>query len=653
MSANNTGKNFLLFLFLVPLFVHGAQGITWTRNTEFIDIGNRIERMEDTSCALTIEQVSDSTKKGLFKPSKNKVLNFGFAGNVTWLKISFKNNTSDILCLSLEQALLPVADFYFKNDSGQWQCFKAGYNVNINNKKVRNHYQVFPLQPGEKEYYIRLISFSPPVTVKIWNTDAFELSAATQKIAYGIYIGLLAFVIILNVFFYFTYGLRMYLYYSILVFFYLMVSAFVMDGYGVYFFHHVNYSFTYVLLPLLTSISIIPFAYDFLEVEKYAPRLYKFSRFILGWFILYAAVLVFIPQRYALMLNQMDAMIITLLMISMGISVGEHHNKIGSYFAAAYLFFFILVISQIVYMQTGFPPCPFGMSHVSVAIFIESMLLAYLLARRLKWEETSLQLAKDESQAQLLQKTQENETLMRDQNIKLEETVKERTLEIASQKEILEQTLVDKEELLNEREILLKEIHHRVKNNLQTISSILTMQCASLMDDKAKAAVLEIQSRVHSIALVHQKLYQNNNLDKVELKGFIEGLCQQIKILFGERSKCVSVSVNLPEMFIETDVAVPLGLILNELITNSLKYAFPEGCAGEICIWVDTTADSLKLNKLVYSDTGKGLPSSEYLNSSQTLGLRMVKILSRQIGADIGYSNIDCSQFTFVFSTIR
>ena len=642
MPANNISKKLLLFLFLVPLFVRATEQITWNRNTQFIDIANRIGRMEDTSGTLTIEQVSDTAKADLFKQSNNKVLSFGFSGSVTWLKISFKNNTSDILCLSLEQALLPVADFYFKNDSNQWQCYKAGYTVNINNKKVRNHYQVFPLLAGQKEYYIRLISFSPPVTVKIWNANAFELDAATQKLTYGIYIGLLAFVIILNMFFAYAYRLVMYLQYSILVLFYLMVSAFVMDGYGIYFFHHINLSVTYKLLPLLTSISIIPFAYSFLEVKKYAPRLYKFSLFILGWFIFYVAILFFIPQQLALVLNQMDAMIITLLMISMGLSVGPHHNKIGYYFAWAYLFFFILVISQIVYMQTGFPPCPFGLSHVSVAIFIESMLLAYLLARRLRWTEA-------EAQLQLQQKTQENESLILNQNIKLEATVKQRTLEIESQKVILETTLEEKEELLSEKEVLLKEIHHRVKNNLQTISTMLEMQSDSLKDDNTKAAILESQSRVRSIALVHQKLYQNDGLEKVELRGFIEGLIEEIKFLFGERSKFVSVKVTLPETFIVIDTAVPLGLILNELITNSLKYAFPEGNTGEICIRIYTAGNSRKLSKLVYSDTGKGLPSLEYLNSSQTLGLRIVKILAKQIGADLEYSNTSCSEFTFIF----
>ncbi len=239
------------------------------------------------------------------------------------------------------------------------------------------------------------------------------------------------------------------------------------------------------------------------------------------------------------------------------------------------------------------------------------------------------------------------EQVLHERNIKLEQTVNERTNQIVKQKELVEK-------MLHEKELLLKEIHHRVKNNLQTISSMLMLQSAGLKDEAAKKAITESQSRVRSIALVHQKLYQTEGLEKVELNGFINDLIGQIQSLYRFNQYSVNIQVNVPETFILIDKAIPLGLIINELLTNSYKYAFNQTHSGTIQITLshNTFSQNESNRKLIltYSDSGPGLSSVDMWNNASTLGLRLIKILSQQIGASCTYENNSHSMFIFIFT---
>ncbi len=250
------------------------------------------------------------------------------------------------------------------------------------------------------------------------------------------------------------------------------------------------------------------------------------------------------------------------------------------------------------------------------------------------------------------------ERTLQERNRKLEDTVQQRTHEISKQKEIVEQTLTEKEGLLHEKEILLKEIHHRVKNNLQTISSMLMLQGAGLKDEQSKKAITESQNRVRSIALVHQKLYQTDGLEKVEFNAFAKDLTAQITSVYREQSKNVKVEWNIPETYLLIDAAIPMGLILNELLTNSFKYAFGNTATGNIDMeltvleTLPTSKSNISTRKKVrfsYRDSGAGLPDID-LESASTLGLRLINLLSQQIGATLTYSKERGSEFIFTFT---
>ncbi len=233
---------------------------------------------------------------------------------------------------------------------------------------------------------------------------------------------------------------------------------------------------------------------------------------------------------------------------------------------------------------------------------------------------------------------------LRQSNIRLEKTVQERTHE-------LELTLAQKEVLLKQKMMLMKEVHHRVKNNLQSISSLLTLQGASLKDEAAKVAITETQNRVRSIALLHQRLYKTDDIETVDFKAFTEDLVKQLGNVFNSGQNKVNIKLNIPEISLLTDIAIPLGLMLNELLTNSFKYAFEDVEQPEISIeLIKKEPNNIVIH---YADNGKGIQKPNPLESPETLGLRLVNLLALQINAKVTYTSKPSSEFLIEFSSKR
>ncbi|ADB40308.1 tetratricopeptide repeat-containing sensor histidine kinase [Spirosoma linguale] len=228
-------------------------------------------------------------------------------------------------------------------------------------------------------------------------------------------------------------------------------------------------------------------------------------------------------------------------------------------------------------------------------------------------------------------------------------------IEINQKNQSLEQVLGEKEELLAEKEWMLKEIHHRVKNNLQVISSLLNAQSDFLHDSTALAAIRESQNRVHAMALIHQKLYQSNNMAQVDMADYIRDIVDYLIDSF-DRQHSIRGNVSVSVAPLDVTLATPLGLIINEAVTNSLKYAFPPGAyppnsPGTLTISL-TPVDQLSY-LLTISDDGIGFPADFDVNKSNTLGLTMIKGLSRQIGGQLRIDGHDGVQIRLQFGIIK
>lgn len=180
-----------------------------------------------------------------------------------------------------------------------------------------------------------------------------------------------------------------------------------------------------------------------------------------------------------------------------------------------------------------------------------------------------------------------------------------------------------------EKEFLIKEIHHRVKNNLQVLSSLLHLQSRQITDETALDAVREGQNRVDAMGLIHQRLYTGDQLASVEMLDYLRNLGDTLLDSFGIHDERVKMTYALDPMHLDVDTAIPLGLIINELVTNSLKYAFPEGRSGsiEIALWRD---ESKKLCLRV-SDDGIGTSAVPDPKFSSSFGTNLVQMLSKKL----------------------
>jgi two-component sensor histidine kinase len=208
--------------------------------------------------------------------------------------------------------------------------------------------------------------------------------------------------------------------------------------------------------------------------------------------------------------------------------------------------------------------------------------------------------------------------------------------EIDQKNQALEQVLAEKESLLVEKEWMLKEIHHRVKNNLQIVNELLASQTDYLRDEHTLAIIRESQNRIQAMALIHQKLYQTQNIARVSMQEYIREIVEHLIASF-DCKNVVYTCLDVANIELDVSVATPLGLIINEVVTNSLKYAFPDGRAGSITVslaQVATTSFRFRL-----ADNGIGLPSGLAVDSSRTLGLTMLRGLSEQLSAILSFDS--------------
>ena len=270
--------------------------------------------------------------------------------------------------------------------------------------------------------------------------------------------------------------------------------------------------------------------------------------------------------------------------------------------------------------------------------------------------EEALQKTKDELEIRVVERT-----------IELKEANERLHLELAERKRA--ETLVQAS--LKEKEVLLKEIHHRVKNNLQIISSLLYLQSKKIKDERTLEMFQESQNRVKSMALIHEKLYQSPDLARVDFAEYVRNLTSYLHRLYNPNIGVIKLKINVEDILLDIDMALPCGLIINELVSNALKYAFPAGELDDppggpedeirIELRVDsdndlptTPGDSKEPAShnltLIVADNGVGLPQNLDFHNVESLGLQLVNSLVNQLDGAIELHRNGGTQFELKFT---
>jgi PAS domain S-box-containing protein len=214
--------------------------------------------------------------------------------------------------------------------------------------------------------------------------------------------------------------------------------------------------------------------------------------------------------------------------------------------------------------------------------------------------------------------------------------------DISSQKRAEEKLMAS----LKEKEAMMREIHHRVKNNLQIVSSLLRLQSKNIKSKTLKETFDIAQNRIKSMALIHEVLYLSKNLEKINFSEYIKRISNHLFFVFNRNAKQIELEIDVGEHFLDIDKAIPCGLIINELVSNAFKHAFPEGRAGKIQIVLKNKLDTYTI---VVKDTGIGFPADVDLGNTETLGLQLVKDLVSQIEGSLEMQSGDGTVFKIIF----
>jgi two-component sensor histidine kinase len=201
---------------------------------------------------------------------------------------------------------------------------------------------------------------------------------------------------------------------------------------------------------------------------------------------------------------------------------------------------------------------------------------------------------------------------------------------------------------LSEKEVLLREVHHRVKNNLSVVDSLLSMQARYIDDAAALRAISDSQRRIHTMSLIHEQLYQSQDVDKVDFCEYLQRLVVNLYSSTNFNASQVELKLDVKPTLLNIDTAISMGLIVNELLTNAFKYAFPNNMTGVIEVSLYESSDPHNLH-LVIRDNGIGIPKNVDFNGTTSLGLRLVRILAQQLRATLDLSCSVGASFHFTF----
>jgi len=198
--------------------------------------------------------------------------------------------------------------------------------------------------------------------------------------------------------------------------------------------------------------------------------------------------------------------------------------------------------------------------------------------------------------------------------------------------------------------MLLKEIHHRVKNNLMIISNLLYLQSSYIKDKESQDIFKESQNRARSMALIHERLYQSADLKRMDFGDYIRSLSTELLHTYEVDPGLIKLKINVEDIFLDINTTIPLGLIVNELVTNSLKHAFPEGNSGEINVDFHQIDDHYEFT---VKDNGVGFPEDLDFQNTDSLGMQIVNSLTDQIDGEIELDNNNGTEFKISFKELK
>lgn len=561
-------------------------------NTKNINLLQYSEIYIDKTRSLTIKDIKNSNIK--FEKNDKNILAYGYSPDLdVWIKITIKNNSNKPILKIIEynNPLTTNIDFF---DSNKNIHLKDGFLIDNLDKSTINPIFKIEINPNEENiYFIKATSNITTLIVdlKLWDENVFYKKEIKHQLILSLFFGAMFILGIYNLFIYLFTKDKSYLYY-VLYIFGLILHHLVYVGFAkLYIFNLETLKIIIELAALFVALPIYFlgfFTKSFLQTIKY-PKLNKILNIFL--IIIPLSIIFFLlTEEYdKYRTNLLMLFLIFLMIVTIYASLNKNRQ---AYFILFAWFVFLssgllMTLSSMgIYNTLPFPYL------IEVSFVLEAVIFSIALANRI----TNLQKEKNEANQKLIVQ-QENET----KRLSKEVDLRTKDLKVA----------------LGEKEVLLKELNHRVKNNMQTIVSLIRLQSDEIEDEKLKDILLTTQNRIAAMGHLHELLYNQENINFIDVYEYFETLVDEVKSSYDE-----SINIHLDiKTKLKMEQAIYCGLMINELITNSFKYAFLNK-KGNIYITLEKSNNILKLS---VKDDGVGFDKD---NTTFSLGLTLVNTLA-------------------------
>ena len=554
--------------------------------------------------------------------------------SVVWLAFTLQNNSSVNKKVVLGTSKFDFLELYTQNKEGQWS-FKSSGNKQVNSVKeivfdANSYLDISIPKNGKTTVFIKAINYFKikhqysPLPFTLYEKDYFTHYTDKQNFYNYFFLGAILIITLYNLALFFQLKSKIYLLYVLnnlaILAFVIAQSGFTSD----YLFNSFEYH-EHILLILgnIAFIFYVLFSKSFLKLKINKPKLNRFFNAVL-WIWTLPLIFVFINKPLiAVSFGGIVALIVYTLIIIATIQNIKRGSKSAKFFLIGNIFYYIGIVISILQISFVLPPVFLGftaINYVQMGTIFQLSLFSLILGY------------------DIIKMREDMVALIEEENKGLEDKVMERTVILSSRNSEIE-------EMLLEKEILLKEIHHRVKNNLQLTSSLLSLQGNREENTQVKSALRNGQLRIKSMLLVHQKLYQSDRLSDIDVQNYLEELTTEIAKSYRIDVRVIDIKIDA-HLFMEIDLIVPIGLMINELVTNSFKYAFKGKNRGIISISIRKVPDNHI--KLMVKDDGVGFNEGE-VNEKKSLGLKLVGMLTKQIGGDFVMNSNNGGVFTIDF----
>lgn len=546
-----------------------------------------------------LDEHSDFTKKDIlkkeFKKSDTKKLMFGYKYDSTlWAKFSLENPSKETITKIFDYDYPILKEFtLFNLDTGRTE--RGGFKYNENYKNTMKQPIKLILQPHSVNHFLLQVKSTDValmIKVNIWESDSYYTDTNKNQYIIFLFLGAIAALLFYNIIlFLFTKDIN-YFYYSLIMLTMLILKLF-LEGFFTFIFPHYEVRQWHLLVLLyLMNLALVMFTIKFLDLKKNMPKIEK----VLFVHLLLVSILTILAILDIVATEAHRRILLASFYFLVFVGLYAVHKKIAQ--AKYYIFgwmFLLLFITIEATKQLGHNDLFADYPHLGmISIFLEALLFSIALAARIR----SLQDDKKEALEKLyLLKEKESQ---------------EFELEVVSRTKKLNEALEDKN-------LLLQEVHHRVKNNLQIIVSLLRLQMDDIDDDKVQKLLQDSEHRVQAISNVHEMLYEDENIQKINSQKYFQKLAQNIQNTFGVKDIQLFIDT---KPFLSMDKAIYCGLIINELVTNAFKYAFDNN-VGEINISLFKKEDEYTL---IMFDNGKGMR----VEAQSNLGTILVKTLVKK-----------------------